>query len=379
MNLLDKIILEWGYRCDKGYPDLNNEKDLRVFESLFGFDLKEVALRPRELEKINSKTGEGRVDILIRKIKNNEPLELERGEEPFLVHDPDGSKVKELENWSVEKGPVVLQDEEGNTITTSKLKKTAEFGGTGKSQEERGERQERAFIEFVNSVEGVKTLVGKNGVKIENVLSAEKVEKMPGYKKQPYADIALKIQNGPDHLISAKGTSAPSLGGAGLEGMTSMGPDVVSFVETFYEKAFDFYKKEFNASNLSFDDDLKLVDGFKDVSLKIPFEVITQVFKGTKEMGGPIDSYYIGPMDTVAEKIQDKNLYLNGKIILVEEYASSKDFYAAIRKRDGSYYFTDKYSKVGNSFVPVIFTNSQGSARQSRFIITNTPRGTLLK
>lgn len=379
MDLLDKIILEWSLRSEKGYPDLNNEADLKIFESLFGLNLKEVALTPKELEKSNSRTGEGRVDILIRKIKNNEPLELEKGTEPFLVYDPDGTKIAELEDWSIEKGPVKLEDKEGNIITTSKLKKTVEFGGTGKSQEERGERQERAFIEFVNSVEGVKTLVGKNNVKVENVLSAEKVENKPGYKKQPYADIALKIQNGPDHLISAKGTSAPSLGGAGLEGMTSMGPDVVSFVETFYEKAFDFYKKEFKASNLSVDDDLKLVDGFKDVSLKIPLEVITQVLKGTKEMGGPIDSYYIGPMDTVAEKIQGKNLYLNGKIILVEEYASSKDFYAAIRKRDGSYYFTDKYSRVGNSLVPMIFTNSRGSARQSRFIITNSPRGTLLK
>lgn len=42
MNLIEKAILEWSYRTKKGYPDLNNEEDLRVFESLFGFDLSEA-------------------------------------------------------------------------------------------------------------------------------------------------------------------------------------------------------------------------------------------------------------------------------------------------------------------------------------------------
>jgi len=42
MNLIDKIILEWSYRTEKGYPDINNEDDMKIFESLFGFDLSEV-------------------------------------------------------------------------------------------------------------------------------------------------------------------------------------------------------------------------------------------------------------------------------------------------------------------------------------------------
>ena len=42
MNLLDKVILEWSYRTKKGYPDINNEEDMRIFESMFGFNLIEV-------------------------------------------------------------------------------------------------------------------------------------------------------------------------------------------------------------------------------------------------------------------------------------------------------------------------------------------------
>lgn len=38
MNLIDRVILEWSYRTKKGYPDLNNEEDLKVFESIFGID-----------------------------------------------------------------------------------------------------------------------------------------------------------------------------------------------------------------------------------------------------------------------------------------------------------------------------------------------------
>lgn len=41
MDLLDKVLLEWSVRCEKGYPDFNNEQDLAIFESLFGFKLLE--------------------------------------------------------------------------------------------------------------------------------------------------------------------------------------------------------------------------------------------------------------------------------------------------------------------------------------------------
>lgn len=41
MNLIDKVILEWSYKTKKGYPDINNEEDMRLFESIFGFKLGE--------------------------------------------------------------------------------------------------------------------------------------------------------------------------------------------------------------------------------------------------------------------------------------------------------------------------------------------------
>ena len=41
MNLIDKAILEWSYKTSKGYPDINSQEDIALFESMFGFNIKE--------------------------------------------------------------------------------------------------------------------------------------------------------------------------------------------------------------------------------------------------------------------------------------------------------------------------------------------------
>ena len=38
MNLIDKVILEWSFRTKKGYPDITNEDDIEIFESVFGYN-----------------------------------------------------------------------------------------------------------------------------------------------------------------------------------------------------------------------------------------------------------------------------------------------------------------------------------------------------
>ena len=44
MNLTDKVILEWSYKTTKGYPDINSQEDMALFESIFGFNLNESNL-----------------------------------------------------------------------------------------------------------------------------------------------------------------------------------------------------------------------------------------------------------------------------------------------------------------------------------------------
>ena len=35
MNVVDKILTEWAYRCNKGYPDVNNPDDMKVLKELY--------------------------------------------------------------------------------------------------------------------------------------------------------------------------------------------------------------------------------------------------------------------------------------------------------------------------------------------------------
>jgi len=69
MDLLDKVLLEWSARTEKGYPDLNNEQDLAIFESMFGFKLneqEEAAPAEKEVSDAEAKIKE-RIQSLPKK------------------------------------------------------------------------------------------------------------------------------------------------------------------------------------------------------------------------------------------------------------------------------------------------------------------------
>ena len=52
MNLIDRVILEWSYKTKKGYPDINSQEDMALFESMFGFKLNENAFEREVRQKI---------------------------------------------------------------------------------------------------------------------------------------------------------------------------------------------------------------------------------------------------------------------------------------------------------------------------------------
>jgi len=41
LDIIDRVLLEWSYRTRKGYPDINSQEDMDLFESMFGFKLGE--------------------------------------------------------------------------------------------------------------------------------------------------------------------------------------------------------------------------------------------------------------------------------------------------------------------------------------------------
>jgi len=132
MDNITKYLNRIAYKFPKGYPDMNNDQDVLLLETLISevigekFSLEETPLTPKELQKTNSKTGESRIDILIGKIQKGEELELDAGG-TFTVDNKDEA-IKALKS-EIPRSGVILIDSEGNQISTSKLKKSTEFGG----------------------------------------------------------------------------------------------------------------------------------------------------------------------------------------------------------------------------------------------------------
>lgn len=382
MNLIDKAILEWSYRTKKGYPDLNNEEDIRVFESLFGFNLKEASVN------INSKKA---TELLLNKY----PDTFSKLSDSFRL----GNKAKISSDEFVK----IIEDTFGVTPEVhppgternsqqSKPKGSSKYNRyifdtsdgevsiilAGGPKAETSERQERGIIDAVNSIEGEKIVVGANGFKIENVIKADKVES--AYKHEPYADVQFEIKGKSDpFMISAKATATPSIAGGGLAGFTLFSENVREFIEDFYNDAYEHYKDIFDKhSELDYNTDLYKTDYFKDVNRKVPSELVLEIMEGTPQMGGPVDAYYIGEMD-VTHTVEGNTVTLDGSIIPIEKFAKETEIYVHIKKRSGSYFFTDSKQTVNGLTVPRIFTNKPGGTQAQARLGSNTkPRGSVI-
>ena len=94
-----------------------------------------VKLTPAELEKPNSITGEARIDILLRLVKDGKPVELAKGGSITIENTPD--TIQKLlafkKDQSDKKFAVSFLDTKGNPYTTSDLGKSSVFGGGGGS------------------------------------------------------------------------------------------------------------------------------------------------------------------------------------------------------------------------------------------------------
>ena len=52
-ELVDKIVREWSYRCEKGYPDLENEKDLKILKETFGIEYEALTESKKHFEYLD--------------------------------------------------------------------------------------------------------------------------------------------------------------------------------------------------------------------------------------------------------------------------------------------------------------------------------------
>ena len=386
MNLIDKAILEWSYKTTKGYPDINSQEDMALFESMFGFNL--LSEKKLEWKDLASDTRKYvRLEIIANKIKEGSSFNLESNKESILkfkdetyydlFYNQEVDKIREVGGRAVNQFPFFV-DEDGNDVTFFDITKTTELGGTGASKQDSSERQEMGLIEAINNFENKPfTLVGANGEKIESVTGARKMPNPP--EGEAYTDVVIETTKG-DYNISAKGTASPSIAGGGLKMATNLGPEVVEFIKDFYEDTYRYYKNILDKTpEIDYDTNLYKTSYFKDINREVPKSIMKTILIGIPRFGGPVDGYYIGPM-TVESEVKDNELHTNGKIVSIDKFLEDyPTIYAHIKKRSGDYFFTDKKKPVPANKeveVPILFSNSpEGSMAKSRFGMNFKPRG----
>ena len=384
MNSIDKIVTEWAYRCKKGYPDMNNSEDLAIFTKLFEVDIKQ-----ERLGTVNKKA----VDILIQKYpeifaKQSNSLRIVNksgiSQDEFIkiISDTFKTTPKVYPPYSKENSQQSYP--KGSSKFTRYIFTTtngeANLILAGKPRHEASERQEVGIVTAINSVEGNKTVVGSNqNFKITDVVRAEKIPTTG--KIEPIADIQLIRSKGSSpYKISAKANATPTVGGGGLVGITKLSQPVIDFVKKFYEDAYTHYKKIFDEhEELTYETDLYKTKYFKDVNRLIPEHIVEEILRGNEAQGGPVDVYYIGDMDHILVGAEGGTITLSGEFIPVQELAKNKTLYVHIKKRAGSYFFTDSKQTVNRVELPRIFAQKpQGTTSQSKLGTSFNTRGSIV-
>ena len=208
---LDELVLEWSYRTQGGYPKLDNPSDVLILEQILKElnlptnnllkNLKEMPsyLSPGELNKYKNHPSKDRISILIQKIENDEELELIDGE--FIIVKNKEEVINALNADTIEKA-IVLVGTNGTRTTTSKLKKTVEFGGADKVSKDpeklkvRTDTKESLVILMCNVLSGGGDLKSFN---TESFLNNINIIKSSTNK---YIDIDSTIQNYIETLLS---------------------------------------------------------------------------------------------------------------------------------------------------------------------------------
>ena len=203
MDIFDKFFQKFAYKFPKGYPDMNNEQDILLFENI----LSELGLYEvfRQLSFGDlKKRGGPRFKILADKIKNGTPFSLTNGEStPLQFINPehiavfnsaDETAIKNLATGNINLFPF-FKDDAGNKYSFSDLLKDATFGGKGAGSGTKVEDYNLQIL--VDEIENAKS---KNGGKPINVIVNGKLYKdingAVSQKGMPKADFNLVNSDG---------------------------------------------------------------------------------------------------------------------------------------------------------------------------------------
>jgi len=249
----------------------------------------------------------------------------------------------------------------------TKLYKDKEFGGVAaKASGQGSERQEIGLIQAINEAAAMssKAHVSQLGT-TAYIKSASKNEGLSSVGQEPYIDVFIETSRG-KLGISCKGESAPSLAGGGVAGLKVIAPDLL--------------RKLYNTIEAHLKNDLKLktgdivaADSIPDLYVQIPQNFVELILKGNRQMGGPIDYMYVGPMD-VESNMRGNTLALNGNFYGIQEYMRKiGTFYFRIRKRDiePSNTIAIELTRTNKEGYKMMFRGPKTSKNNLRIVITD--------
>ena len=228
------------------------------------------------------------------------------------------------------------------------------------------ERQETGVISKINSavVSNQKNPITLVAGKTE-IYGVTKAEKFTGRQvggSEPYTDVVIYYnKDGKESVLncSLKGEAAPSLAGGGLKGLELAVPGIA---RKFMTTAFKYLTVALK---------LKIGSKVPDVYGKISEADKVKIVVGNKQMGGPIDYMYIGPMDVNGDYDSKTNkLTLNGSLIPAVTYAKTHDLYFRLRARREDQRF-DPNAKDPNG-TPKIYGKSPSKGDSAgRIVVTD--------
>lgn len=218
------------------------------------------------------------------------------------------------------------------------------------------ERQERGIIDSINKIASPKNpvTVKSSGVSIENVVKASKMSGESSLGKEPYTDVQLTLADGTVLNVSAKGSTAPSLGGGGLLALDMLVPDLI---HRFLDAALKALKQQVKPGQFN----------APDVYGMIPAADVIKILRGNEEMGGPIDYMYQGPMDVSAKYTGKSIVELNGGFTPIAQYAKTHKLFLRARKRREDQPFDPK--SVDGKGMPSLFGKSPTKGDTNRRIV----------
>lgn len=138
---LDELLLEWSYKSEKGYPELDNPSDISILKQILEKldipsntiinKLTEKELTTSDLTK-TTKRGDkpDRAEMILAKIDKGEEFELTNGSK--ITIDPEQSleTIQKLTDKIYKN--LIFTDTLGNTYKLSDLEKTPDLGGQPK-------------------------------------------------------------------------------------------------------------------------------------------------------------------------------------------------------------------------------------------------------